>query len=193
MKAAIYARVSTTEQNVQTQIVPLTEYAERNGLDIFDVYADIGESGSKDSRPEFDRMLADMRHGRFKAVLIYKMDRIGRSLQHLLKLFEEFKRRGIDIIILTQNIDTTTPEGRFFMKLMMLIAEYERELIQNRIEAGIVRARKQGKILGRPRIQINRYEILRLRQQGLSVREIARRTEQSTSTIHRCIKNHPPE
>jgi DNA invertase Pin-like site-specific DNA recombinase len=152
MKAAIYVRVSTKDkQDINTQIEYLKDYAARNKLEITKTYQDIGESGSKDSRPSFDAMLNDMRSGEFKGILVYKLDRIGRSLQHLINLFEEFNNKGIDFISATQNINTTTPEGKMFLRMLMVLSEYERKLIVDRINAGLKRARKQGKPLGRPK------------------------------------------
>lgn len=150
MKAAIYCRVSTRDkQNIETQEQYLKDYATRENLGVYKIYSDVGESGSKDSRPQFDIMLSDMRAGYFKAVLVYKLDRIGRSLSHLVKLFEEFKKRNIDFISATQSINTLTPEGRMFLHILMTLAEYERELTVSRIKAGLDRAKKQGKPIGK--------------------------------------------
>lgn len=148
----LYARVSTRDkQDIDTQLSFLKEYCERNELNITATYKDIGESGSKDSRPEFDLMLEQIRQGKVKTILVYKLDRIGRSLQHLINLFQEFENKGIDFISATQNINTTTPEGKMFLRMLMVLAEYERELIVDRINAGLKRAKKQGKKLGRPK------------------------------------------
>jgi DNA invertase Pin-like site-specific DNA recombinase len=142
--------VSTRDkQNIETQVDYLKDYATREGLEIFKVYTDVGESGSKDSRPQFDIMLADMRDKKFTGILVYKLDRIGRSLSHLVKLFEEFKKRDIDFISATQAINTTTPEGRMFLHILMTLAEYERELTVSRIKAGLELARKTGKPIGK--------------------------------------------
>lgn len=152
MKVVIYARVSTRDkQDINTQIDFLTDYAERNELNIIEIYKDIGESGSKDSRPAFDRMLFDMRSRMFDSILVYKLDRIGRSVQHLIGLFEEFNRKNIQFVSATQNINTTTPEGKLFLRMLMVLAEYERELTISRINDGLKRARNQGKTLGRPK------------------------------------------
>ena len=151
MKTALYCRVSTKDkQDITTQETCLKDYVERENLEIYKIYSDIGESGSKDSRPQFDLMLNDMRQKQFKAILVYKLDRVGRSLQHLINLFEEFKNTNIEFISATQNINTTTPEGKMFLRMLMVLAEYERELIVNRINAGLTRAKREGKTLGRP-------------------------------------------
>lgn len=150
MKVAAYCRVSTRDkQDITVQELYLKDYAERNGLEIFKTYSDVGESGSKDSRPQFDLMLNDLRAGAFKGILVYKLDRIGRSLSHLVRLFEEFKAKRIEFVSATQNINTATPEGRLFLHMLMMFAEYERELTIDRINDGLDKAKKQGKKLGR--------------------------------------------
>jgi len=150
MKIALYCRVSTNDQNVETQLMPMKEYCEHMNYDIYDTYLDVGVSGAKESRPQFDRMLRGMRNRQFDTVLVYKLDRIGRSLRHLLDLFSEMKNLKIDFISYSQNINTSTPEGKMFLRMLMVLAEYERELIVSRINDGLKRAKKQGKKLGRP-------------------------------------------
>lgn len=151
LKIGLYCRVSKNEQHIETQRLALRDFCQRNNYEIVEEYLDNGVSGAKDSRPAFDRLLADMRAGKINCVLVYKLDRIGRSLQHLLNLFEELKNRGIEFISLTQNINTSTPEGKMFLRMLMVLAEYERELIVCRINGGLERARAEGKILGRPK------------------------------------------
>ena len=150
LKVGIYSRVSMRGQNIKTQRLALRDYCKRNNLDIVDQYEDNGFSGKNGDRPDFTRLLADMRTGRINCIVVYKLDRIGRSLQHLLDLFGEFKNRGVDFISLSQNINTTSPEGRMFLKMLMLFAEFEREMTVERIHQGLNRARKEGKTLGRP-------------------------------------------
>lgn len=196
MKVAIYLRVSTKNkgQDVNTQLIPIKEYCLRSGFEIYKVYSDIGESGSKESRPEFDIMLKDLRNNKFKAIAVYKLDRIGRSMQHLLKLFEEFNKRGIEFISLTQNIDTTTPEGRMFLKMLMVLGEYERDLIVNRVNDGIRRAKelgtRSGKAIGRPTIDADVSEVIKLKESGLSLRQISKQLNLSLGKVQRCIKTH---
>jgi len=128
MKVAIYCRVSTEEQNPETQLKQIQNYCILHSHEVYDVYEDV-ISGKTDSRPAFDKLLYDMRNKRFDAIAVYKLDRIGRSLQHLLQLFQEFKNLGIDFISVTQNINTDTPEGKLMLRVLMILAEYERELI----------------------------------------------------------------
>ena len=150
MKTAIYYRVSKDNQNIGLQENEIKEYCKRENIEIFKEYADIGESGKKESRPEFDNLLKDMRRRRFNCIIVYKLDRIGRSLSHLVKLFEEFEAKKINFISVTQAINTTTPEGRMFLHILMTLAEYERELTISRIKSGLNRAKKDGVKLGRP-------------------------------------------
>ena len=151
MKAVIYLRVSTRDkQDIQTQRKVCLDYCEREGIEVLKEYADVGVSGSKESRPQFDLMLRDMRNKMFDTIIVHKLDRIGRSISHLLKLFEEFKKKKISFISVTQSINTTTPEGRMFLHMLMVLAEFERELIKDRVLAGLSRARSEGKKLGRP-------------------------------------------
>jgi len=151
MKVAIYYRISTRDkQSIAMQEKACRDYCERESIPITKEYRDIGESGSKDSRPEFDIMLTDMRTGIIDTIITFKLDRIGRSLPHLVKLFEEFDKKNIEFISVTQSINTTTPEGKMFLRMLMVLAEYERELIVNRINAGLAAARDEGIRLGRP-------------------------------------------
>lgn len=149
-RVAIYARVSTDDQNIDTQLIPLREYCARMNYEVVNEYVDDGFSGKHNSRPAFEQLLTDMRTGKFEGIVCYKLDRIGRSLKHLLNLFEEFANKKIGFVSYSQNIDTTTPEGRMFLKMLMVLAEYERELIVARTKEGLRRAIKQGKKLGRP-------------------------------------------
>ncbi len=152
MRAGIYYRISTADkQSLDMQVKAVRDYCEREGLEIFKEYSDIGQSGKKESRPEFDLMLQDMRDKLFDCVVVYKLDRIGRSLSHLVKLFEEFRKKNINFISITQAINTTTPEGRMFLHILMVLAEYERELTVARINDGLKKAKSNGKKLGRPK------------------------------------------
>jgi site-specific DNA recombinase len=149
MKAALYLRVSTLDQTTLNQEIELREYCRRNYIDIFEIYKDEGVSGSKTSRPELDKMLKDMRDKRFDSVVVWKFDRLGRSTAHLLQVLEEMKNKGIVLIATSQNIDTSTPMGKFFFTILSGFAEMEREMITERIKLGLQRRKKQGKLLGR--------------------------------------------
>ncbi len=149
---ALYGRVSTQGQNIDTQLRELKEYCNRSGIAQYKVYADVGISGTTASRPELDKMLADLRAGRVKTILVYKLDRLGRSLTNLLDLLAEFRNRKVRLISISDGLDTQTdnPMARAFWKLLGVFAELEREIIRERVISGLERARSLGKRLGRP-------------------------------------------
>jgi len=152
MEAIAYYRVSTRDkQDIAMQEKAVRDYCAREGITIIKEYSDIGISGKKESRPQFDLMLSDLRNNTCKCVVTYKLDRIGRSLIHLIYLFEEFNKKDIKFIAVTQNFNTRTPEGKLMLRMMMILAEYERELIISRINDGLQEARAKGKKLGRPK------------------------------------------
>jgi DNA invertase Pin-like site-specific DNA recombinase len=150
MKVALYIRNSTNEdrQNPETQIRPLREKCDRDGWEytIFQEFA----SGAKESRPELDKMLQRIRTNEFDAIMVWRLDRLGRSLAHLLQLIEEFKNKKVKFISLTEGFDTSTAQGELFFSIAGAFAQFERKLIQERINAGLDRARKEGKKFGRP-------------------------------------------
>jgi DNA invertase Pin-like site-specific DNA recombinase len=144
MKVAIYARVSTEEQHVDKQVEQMKDFCKRHDHEIHDTYVDV-MSGAKASRPEFNRLLGDLRKYRFRAVVVTKLDRLGRSLQHLISLLDEFKSKGVDFIATTQNIDTTSAAGRLQWQIMGAFAEFEREIIRERTREGMKTAKNVGK------------------------------------------------
>lgn len=149
MKAALYVRVSTEDQTVDNQTIILKEYCIRNNIDVYNVYAEEGVSGTKVSRPALNNMLFDMRAGLFDTIIIWKLDRLGRSLQHLLQILEELNRREIGLVITTMNIDTKSSVGKLFFSVSGAFAEFERELISERVKAGLARAKSQGAKIGK--------------------------------------------
>lgn len=151
MKVALYVRVSTTDQTTLNQEILLKEYCNRNNYEIYKIYKDEGISGAKTSRAGLDEMLQEMRNKYFDAIIIWKLDRLGRSTQHLLQILEELKNKDIRLIITDMNLDTFTAQGKFFFTIIGAVAELEREMITERINAGLNRARKQGKHIGRPK------------------------------------------
>ena len=150
MKVAIYVRVSKEDQHPENQIYELEEFAKDRNFDVYYTYVD-KISGSKDSRPALNELMIDSREKRFDAVLVWKLDRLGRSLQHLIQIIQEWNNLGIDFICKTQPIDTTTNEGKLIFHIFGAIAEFERGIIRERINSGLDRARRQGKKLGRPK------------------------------------------
>jgi DNA invertase Pin-like site-specific DNA recombinase len=148
--AGIYVRVSTADQTTAAQESELKRYAERRGWKIFKVYADRGQSGAKTSRPALDELMKDVRRMRLDVVLVWKFDRFARSLKHLIAALEEFKERRVEFVSCTEQIDTSTSLGKCFFQIVGAIGEFERDLIRERVKAGLRHARDEGKRLGRP-------------------------------------------
>lgn len=149
MKAGLYLRVSTSDQTTLNQEIELKRYCDNNGIEIYNIYKDDGVSGAKTSRPQLDLMLQDMRNQFFDCVIVWKFDRLGRSTAHLLQVLEELKNKNVRLVATSQNIDTSTPMGKFFFTILSGFAEMERELIRERIKLGLARRKSQGKPLGR--------------------------------------------
>lgn len=145
MKVAIYARVSTDEQDLTNQVTVCQEYCNRLNYEVYNIYRDSGVSGAKVSRPAFDEMLKDMRLMKFNCIMVVKLDRIGRSLQHILSLFDEFNKKGVQFIAVTQNIDTTNAAGKLQLQIIGAFAEFERNIISERTKEGMVNAVGVGK------------------------------------------------
>ena len=153
IRAALYARVSTfAGQDPQMQLRELREYCQRRGLQIVGEYVDRGISGSKERRPALDKLLTDCRKRLVDTVVVYRYDRFARSLRQLVNALEEFRSLGIDFISLHEGVDTTTPNGRLIFGIFASIAEFERELIRDRVRSGLASAKARGKRLGRPRV-----------------------------------------
>lgn len=144
LKVGLYARVSTDDQDAKKQVLALREYCERNGFIIYKEYVDV-ISGTSTSRPQFNLLLEDMRKYRFQAIIVTKLDRLGRSLNHLLSLFDEFKRKSVHFIAITQNVDTTSATGTLLFQIMGAFAEFERNIISERTKEGLVKAKNVGK------------------------------------------------
>lgn len=187
-RAAIYARVSTDKQTVENQIAELRRVADGRGWEIIEVYADEGISGAKgrDKRPAFDRLCKDATRGRFDIVMAWSVDRLGRSLQDLVGFLGELHAVHVDLFLATQGVDTSTPAGRALFQMMGVFAEFERAMIIARINAGLDRARMQGKRLGRtpiPPITIRKVSDALVK--GSSIRKAAEAAGVSVGTAHR--------
>jgi putative DNA-invertase from lambdoid prophage Rac len=192
MRAAIYARVSTTDQNCEMQLKELREYCQRCKWEIAGEYVDLGWSGAKASRPQFDRVMRDASLHKFDCVIVWKLDRWGRSVSHCLDSLEQLRHAGIRWIDLTNNLDTgnSNPTAALLLHILAAVAQFEREMIRERVNAGLrsyreayaagrvgkARCSRSGKNLpvGRPRAIFDRGKIIVLRKQGKSIREIAR-------------------
>lgn len=191
MRAAIYARVSTSNhgQDPQMQTRELREHCLRRGWEVADEYVDAGISGTKERRPQLYRLLADCRRRRVDIVLVYRYDRFARSLRHLVNALEEFRALGIDFISLHEGVDTSTPNGRLVFGIFASIAEFERELIRDRVKSGIAAARSNGKTLGRPRVVVDVARITSLRASGASWPKIAAELGASVGTVFQAVRS----
>ncbi len=188
MRVAIYARCSTAEQTVSLQLDGVREYAALRGFEIVEEYVDEAVSGAKARRPALDRLLDDAHRRRFDAVLVWKLDRLGRSLSHLIRLVDTFGSLGIDLVSLNDpGLDTTAPSGRLIFHVMGAVAEFERDLIRERTRAGIASARRRGKRLGRPRSLVSLAKAQSLLAGGLSVSAAARELGISRTTLRRTL------
>jgi len=181
MRAAIYARVSTVDQEPENQLQELRRYVGARGWTSVE-YVDRGVSGAKDRRPALDQLLTDARRRRLDVVVCWRLDRLGRSLKHLITLLDDLQALGVAFVSLAEGIDATTPAGKLQMHILGAIAEFERERIRERVLAGLQRARKSGKRLGRPRVAPAPVAV-----PGGTVREAARTWGVSKSTAARWI------
>ncbi|HYL35772.1 MAG TPA: recombinase family protein [Bryobacteraceae bacterium] len=195
MRIALYARVSTTDQSCDMQLRELRDYAARRGWTVVEEYVDTGWSGAKASRPELNRLLHDARTRRFDAVLVWRLDRWGRSVADCIRSIQELVSLGIRFLAVTQNLDTdkSNPMSRFLLHILAAFAELEREMIRERVMAGMKTARNKGKSIGRPKRVFRRDEALRLRAQGASWRTVAATLDVPFSTvIDACRSETPP-
>lgn len=190
-RVAIYARVSTVNhgQDVSLQTRELQQFAAARAWTIAGEYIDAGVSGSKDSRPELNRLMADAHKRRFDVVCVWRFDRFARSVSHLLRALETFKALGIDFVSYSEQMDTSTPAGKMVFTVLGAVAELERSLIVERVRAGLRNARAKGKRLGRPRVAVDGAKISRLHSQGRSIREIADQLGYSRGTVHKTLTN----
>ncbi len=185
-RVALYARVSTLNgQDPEMQLSELREYAVRRGWTVSDEYVDQGVSGSKESRPELNRLTADAHRRLFDAVLVWKIDRYGRSLKHLVNALADLDAYGVAFVSLRDNLDLSTPSGRLMFQIIGAMAEFERALIQERVRAGLRHARAKGRKLGRPRRVVDRSKVTALRASGASWRAISRQTGVGVATLYR--------
>lgn len=191
IKAALYARVSTADkgQDVENQLFELREYAKRRGFEIAGEYADTGVSGSKETRPQLDRLTRDVRLAMVNVVIVWRFDRFSRSVSHLIRSLEEFTSLQVGFISLTEAIDTSTAVGKMVLTILGAVAELERSIIRERTIAGQQRARRAGRLPGRkPRI-FDRHKARELHEQGQSLRQIARAVGVDKMTVYKFLKS----
>src|ERR1700693_4655332 len=189
--AAVYSRVSTIGhgQDPAMQTRELTEYCQRRGWEVFDLYVDNGVSGKKDSRPQLNRLMADAHARRFDVVVCWRFDRFSRSVSHLCRTLETFHALRIDFVSMMEQIDTTTPAGTFVFHVLAAVAQSERETTVERVRAGLRNARAKGKRLGRPTKCVDVDRINSLRAAGHSWRTIAGMLKLSVGTVHTAARS----
>jgi DNA invertase Pin-like site-specific DNA recombinase len=191
-RAGLYSRVSTYDQNPQTQILDLRLMAAQRGYEVVHEYTD-KISGTKAKRPGLDQMMADARHGQLDVVLVWASDRIARSVKHFLDVLDELSRLKIEYISFRENIDTGGPLGRAIIIIVGAVAELERNLIVERVRAGMRRARLEGQHIGRNPLTLDNAAIQQDRQHGQSIREIAKGHRISTATVQRVLRKQPAQ
>ena len=183
-RAAIYARVSTQDQEPENQLAELRRYVTARGWTGVE-FVDRGVSGSRDRRPALDAVLTALKRRQFDVLVCWRLDRLGRSLKHLVTLLDELQALGVAFVSLQEGIDATTPAGKLQMHILAAIAEFERARIAERVRAGLARARTNGTRLGRPEKRIPESVLAPVR--GLPIREAAKRLGVSRSTAHRWL------
>jgi DNA invertase Pin-like site-specific DNA recombinase len=191
VKVALYARVSTPEQSTEAQLAELWQYSEKRGFQVFQEYSDTASGSEKRkaaSASSFQKLMKDAHARRFDAVLVWKLDRFNRSFKALVDALGEFSALGIDFISVTQAIDTTTPSGKLFFHMLAAFAEFEREIIVERVNLGISKARARGQVFGRRRNPSMEDRIRNLKGSGLSIRRIAKETGRSRAGVSLILK-----
>jgi DNA invertase Pin-like site-specific DNA recombinase len=189
---ALYARVSTDDQNVDGQLTPLREYAQRRDVEAIE-FVDSAVSGRRSSRPALDHLLKAVRRREVSAVVVVRLDRLARSLTHMAQLGEEFRELGTELVSLTEGIDTSTSTGRALFGMCAVFAQLEADLIRERTVAGLQAARRRGRQLGRPKKIFDRRQVQRaqrLHRSGKSVRQIADVLGVSKSMAHRILTSN---
>ncbi len=187
-RIGIYCRVSTLDQSTDSQLLDLRRYVAERQWNIFHEFCDKGISGTKDSRPALDELMDAARKRRFEIILVWRFDRFARSTKHLILALEEFRNLGIDFISYQENIDTSSPLGSAIFTIISAVAQLERDIIAERVKAGLRRARENGKRLGRPRAKVDLAYARKLQKQGRSLRQIASALEIPKSTLADVIK-----
>ena len=188
MKIALYARVSTDGQDPEVQLEALRAHATNRDWIIVEEFVDHGYSGAKEKRPALDRMIKAAWTGSFQAVLVWRFDRFARSVKHLITALEQFRSLNISFISLQEQFDASTPIGQAMFSIIGAMAQLERDIIRERVKAGLDRARTRGVRLGRPVASAQSDEVIDLKGQGLSVPEIAQRLRCSRSTVKRRMR-----
>ena len=188
-RAALYLRVSTLDQNPHTQRCDLVQMAQQRGLTIVEEYVDHGISGTRTRRPALDRMMADARRSRFDIVLVWAADRLARSTKHFLETLDELNRLGVEFASFREQLDTGGALGRAIVVIISAVAELERNLIVERVRAGLRRAKLEGRRIGRAPLEVNRPALLLDRAKGMSLKDLAKTYRISKASVCRVIKD----
>ena len=190
---AIYARVSTTRQQTDMQLHELRQYVKRSKWTIHQEYIDHGYTGANTKRPAFAQMMSDAKKKKFDILLVWKLDRLGRSLKDLITTLDELGHLGIDFISYDNQLDTSTPTGKLTFQIIGAVAEFEKDIIRERVRAGLANAKRKGQRLGRPpKPPMAREQARILRDQGLSYRKIGRKLGIAESTARNWLKQPKP-
>jgi DNA invertase Pin-like site-specific DNA recombinase len=187
-KAAIYVRVSTPDQHVESQLYDLRELASQRGFEVVHEYEDRGVCGKKARRPGLNALMADARRKKFSVVLVAAFDRIARSTRNFLQVIDELDGMGIEFISRRENVDTSGPMGRLFVTIISAIAELERSLVVDRVKSGMRRAKLEGRQIGRSRLDVNRAQVVQDRRSGMSLTQVAKRHNISRASVCRLMK-----
>jgi DNA invertase Pin-like site-specific DNA recombinase len=190
-RAVLYLRVSTFDQHPETQLYDLRGMAAQRGWEIVEEYSDT-ISGSKPKRPGLDRLMADARRGKFDVVMVWAFDRIARSVRHFLEVLDELTHLNIEFVSFRENVDTGGPLGRAMIIIIGAIAELERNLIIERVRAGMRRAKLEGQRLGRPRLNVDRDALVRDRARGHSLTQLAKAYQISRASVVRLLQSSNP-
>ncbi len=186
-RAAIYCRVSTGDQHLETQLLDLRDLAKQRGLEIVREYSDV-ISGAKSKRPGLDRLMSDARRHKFDVLLVAAFDRIARNVRHFLEVLDELSHLNIQFVSLRENIDTGGPLGRALLTIIGAIAELERSLIAERVKAGMRRAKLEGRRIGRAPLNIDREQVVSDRRSGMSLTQVAKKHRISRASVCRLVR-----
>jgi Enterobacteriaceae phage serine recombinase len=188
LRAALYARCSTSDQRPDLQLSALRDLAVQRGWHVAGEFVDIGWSGLSTKRPQLELMKREVGSGHIDVVAAWRFDRLGRSTRDFLNLLEELRVRGVEVVSAQENVDTSSPIGRVFLMVIALMAEMEREWLRDRTKAGLAAARRRGAILGRPRVTVDLVRAHELLREGQSVRQTARAIGVGASTLSRALR-----
>jgi DNA invertase Pin-like site-specific DNA recombinase len=187
-KAAIYARVSTADQHIESQTYDLIQLAQQKGLEVVKEYSDVGVSGTKARRPGLDALMADARQRKFSVVLVAAFDRVARSTRHFLHVVDELDSLGIEFVSRREGVATGDAMGRLFITIISAIAELERSLVVERVKSGMRRARLEGRQIGRARLDVDREQVVVDRRSGMSLTQVAKKHNISRASVCRLMK-----